>query len=134
MLERSKPTARLRLDLSPEVSIGPGKIALLDGIVRTGSLSAATRELGMSYRRGWALVHSVNEAFRTPVVHFATGGKDGGGAELTAFGKHLVETFRDLERVVDRLVQDRCRTIRRELSSNKQEKSGRRPIRKRSEG
>ena len=56
----NKPQAHVRIDFSETFSIGPGKIALLEGIVRTGSLSAAARMLGMSYRRAWLLLHSVN--------------------------------------------------------------------------
>ena len=67
-LERmSKPQVRIRLDFSIDCSIGPGKIALLEGIERSGSLSAAARQLGMSYRRAWLLLHNTNAAFQEPV-------------------------------------------------------------------
>ena len=64
----SKPHAHIRLDFSGTCSVGPGKIGLLEGIARTGSLSAAARALGMSYRRGWLLLHSINDGFQQPVV------------------------------------------------------------------
>lgn len=109
-------TARIRVDISPKVSIGPGKIALLKGIARTGSLSAAAREIGMSYRRGWVLIHSINESFRVDSVVFSTGGKAGGGAKLTQFGQKLIDAFTQLETASDRMVRDCFAEIRTKLS------------------
>ena len=83
--------------------LGPGKIALLEWIDRTGSLSAAGRSLGMSYRRAWLLLHSVNDSFSEPSVAFSVGGKDGGGAQLTAFGRRLIASYREFEASVDAL-------------------------------
>ncbi|NBU24984.1 MAG: LysR family transcriptional regulator [Gammaproteobacteria bacterium] len=97
------PRARIRLDFAPDCAVGPGKIALLEGIVRTGSLSAAARSLGMSYRRGWLLVHSLNEGFRQPLVALNAGGRDGGGASLTPLGAAMLARYRRFERKVDRL-------------------------------
>lgn len=94
------PRAHLRIDFSADCSIGPGKIALLEAIARTGSLSAAGRELDMSYRRAWLLLHNVNQAFAEPVVQLSVGGKSGGGAQLTAFGHRLVATYRQFEHSV----------------------------------
>ena len=110
-MSKGTVSARLRVDLSAGVSVGPGKVALLEGIARSGSLSAAARELGMSYRRAWLLVHSVNEAFREPVVHFVTGGKEGGGAQLTAFGETLIERYRGLELATGMLAREAFRDI-----------------------
>ncbi|MEO6187114.1 MAG: LysR family transcriptional regulator [Steroidobacteraceae bacterium] len=98
-----KPQAHIRVDFSGTCSIGPGKISLLEGIERTGSLSAAARTLGMSYRRGWLLLHSVNEGFSQPVAELSVGGKDGGGAKLTEFGLSLVADYRAFEAAVDSL-------------------------------
>ncbi len=96
-----KPQTHIRIDFSGTCSLGPGKISLLEGIERTGSLSAAARTLGMSYRRGWLLLHSTNEGFTQPVVELSVGGKDGGGARLTDFGKRLVADYRTFEAAVD---------------------------------
>jgi len=96
-----KPQTHIRLDFSGTCSLGPGKISLLEGVERTGSLSAAARQLGMSYRRAWLLLHSTNEGFSHPVVELSVGGKDGGGAELTDFGKRLVADYRAFEAAVD---------------------------------
>ncbi|MET0281934.1 MAG: winged helix-turn-helix domain-containing protein [Steroidobacteraceae bacterium] len=99
----SKPQAHIRLDFSGTCSVGPGKIGLLEGIERTGSLSAAARALGMSYRRAWLLLHSTNEGFQLPVVELSVGGKDGGGTRLTDFGRRLIADYRSFEAAVDEL-------------------------------
>ena len=74
----------IRIDLASGDRIGPGKIALLEAIRSTGSISAAARSLGMSYRRAWLLVEEVNDALREPGVTAETGGRRGGGAMLTS--------------------------------------------------
>jgi molybdate transport system regulatory protein len=99
----SKPQAHVRVDFADGCSLGPGKIALLEGIERTGSLSAAGRSLGMSYRRAWLLLHSVNDSFTEAAVEFSVGGKDGGGARLTDFGRSLIVSYREFEKAVDGL-------------------------------
>ena len=88
---------RFRVDFAPPCSVGPGKIALLERINRTGSLSQAARDLGMSYRRAWQLLSSLNASFREPVAVTATGGRGGGGARLTAFGRELIGLYRAFE-------------------------------------
>jgi molybdate transport system regulatory protein len=93
----TKPAIRFRVDLGREEAIGPGKIALLEQIGHGGSLSQAARELGMSYRRAWQLLDSLNHCFRERVVVTAKGGRRGGGATLTAFGRELIRTYRDFD-------------------------------------
>lgn len=88
----------IRLDFRDRRRIGPGKIALLEEIGRTGSISAAGRALGMSYRRAWLLIEQLNLMFREPVVTTHLGGTGGGGAALTAFGADLVAAYRSIER------------------------------------
>jgi molybdate transport system regulatory protein len=96
----SPPTVavRLRIDLGPDCSIGPGKIALLEQIERSGSLSKAARTLKMSYRRAWLLLEDLNRTLGRPVTTASVGGAGGGGAQITPFGRHLVAAFRDIER------------------------------------
>jgi molybdate transport system regulatory protein len=89
-----KPQLHVRIDFSNQCSIGPGKVSLLEAIDRAGSLSAAARELGMSYRRAWLLLRSVNDGFREPAVELVVGGSEGGGARLTDFGRKLIEEYR----------------------------------------
>lgn len=78
-------------------AIGPGKAELIDRIGETGSISAAARAMGMSYRRAWQLVEALNKDFREPVIITAIGGTRGGGARVTPFGKRLVAVFRGME-------------------------------------
>ena len=87
----------LRVDLAPGRSIGPGKMRLLDAIAEAGSISSAGRALGMSYRRAWMLIDDLNTSFRRKVVSTTLGGKEGGGAKLTAFGLELVKRYRAIE-------------------------------------
>ena len=69
---------RLRIYRDEGIAIGPGKIALVEAIAETGSISAAARHLGMSYRRAWLLVDELNRALRKPAVVGAAGGKHDG--------------------------------------------------------
>lgn len=89
---------RFRVEFDPDAAVGPGKIALLEHIDLTGSLSQAARELQMSYRRAWLLLESLNVSFKEPAVTTSTGGRGGGGARLTPFGRELVATYRRFER------------------------------------
>jgi len=89
---------RLRIDLTPTSAVGPGKIELLEHIDATGSISAAGRAMGMSYRRAWLLVDELNRLFKEPVATAAHGGRSGGGARLTGFGRELVRRFRVMEK------------------------------------
>jgi molybdate transport system regulatory protein len=94
----ASPAVRFRIDFTEHSSIGPGKISLLEAIRDSGSLSQAARKLGMSYRRAWLLVESLNRSFREPVTVASTGGKDGGGMLVTEFGDALIKSYRELER------------------------------------
>ncbi len=91
------PGIRFRLDFHDGCSIGIGKISLLEAIARTGSLSQAARDIGMSYRRAWLLVDNMNGEFDTPVISATVGGSGGGGARLTPFGRDLIQAYRNLE-------------------------------------
>lgn len=87
----------IRLDLASGARVGPGKVALLEAIGRSGSISAAGRELKMSYRRAWKLVEDLNLHLGTPVVSTAAGGPGGGGARLTPAGQAVVTEYRAIE-------------------------------------
>lgn len=90
-------TPRLRVVFALGRKIGPGKADLLDAIGRTGSISAAGREMGMSYRRAWLLVDEANRIFTEPLVVAVAGGPHGGGAQLTDFGRDVLAAFRRIE-------------------------------------
>ncbi len=91
------PALRLRLMSGGEIAIGPGKADLLDGIAQTGSIAAAGRRMGMSYKRAWGLVETMNAVFADPVVESVRGGARGGGARLTDTGAAILAAYRRLE-------------------------------------
>jgi len=92
----------IRIDFGPGAAIGPGKIRLMEMIGDSGSISAAGRSMGMSYRRAWTLVAALNQSFREPAVETQLGGTHGGGAALTRFGRSLVDHYRAIERAAAR--------------------------------
>lgn len=93
----SRPRLRLRLQFEQGARLGPGKADLLEHIGSTGSISAAGRVMKMSYTRAWALVDQMNDSFEGPLVSSARGGAKGGGAQLTALGKTVLQHYRQLE-------------------------------------
>ena len=97
---------RLRILFGPEIAVGPGKVALLDAIAETGSISAAARALGMSYRRAWLLIDTMNRCFREPVIETASGGKGGGGARVTPLGEEVLRRYRSMEDTAVASVRD----------------------------
>jgi molybdate transport system regulatory protein len=105
------PLVRFRIDFAENSSIGPGKIGLLEAIRDAGSLSRGARNIGMSYRRAWLLIESMKQSFREPVTVASTGGKDGGGMLVTAFGDALIKNYRQLERDFSTLAQRRLQPI-----------------------
>jgi molybdenum ABC transporter molybdate-binding protein len=94
---------RLWVERSGEAILGPGRLELLEAIDRCHSISAAARDLGMSYRRAWLLVESINRAAGEVLVRRQTGGRDGGGAELTPRGHVAVRVYRELQVRVERM-------------------------------
>lgn len=88
---------RLRILFGHAIPIGPGKAELLEHIAETGSISAAARRMDMSYRRAWLLVDTMNQCFKSPVVETATGGKGGGGARISDFGREVLRRYREME-------------------------------------
>jgi molybdate transport system regulatory protein len=85
---------RFRVHFDPDTTLGPGKIDLLEQIALTGSLSSAARAMDMSYRRGWVLLHALNTRYDEPAAVTAKGGRHGGGATLTPFGRELIRVYR----------------------------------------
>jgi molybdate transport system regulatory protein len=103
---------RLRIGTDRELSIGPGKVALLEAIRATGSISAAGRKLGMSYRRAWLLVDAMNKTFTGPVITTATGGREGGGTALTDLGAEIVERYRRIEALAEHVAAKEIRALK----------------------
>lgn len=105
----------LRVDFGASRSIGPGKVRLLEAVGRTGSISQAGRELGMSYRRAWLLINDMNLCFRHAVVAARPGGSQGGGAKLTRFGEKLIRDYRAIERNALGAAKTRLRSLEASL-------------------
>lgn len=95
--QRRKGPVRLRIAFGDAGMIGPGKADLLERIDRTGSIAAAGREMGMSYKRAWMLVETLNAMFRAPLIESTRGGPKGGGAVLTDLGREVVALYRSAE-------------------------------------
>ena len=93
---RSGP--RIRVLFSEMTALGPGRAELIERIANTGSISAAAREMGMSYRRAWLLIEATNAAFVEPLVTTNTGGSGGGGAQVTDFGHDMLARYRAMEK------------------------------------
>ncbi len=87
----------IRIDFDIGVRLGPGKAQLLELIEEHGSIRAAGASIGMSYRRAWLLSDEINRMFREPSVFTRHGGKSGGGAGLTEFGRELLTRYRRME-------------------------------------
>ncbi|WP_141384952.1 winged helix-turn-helix domain-containing protein, partial [Nitrobacter winogradskyi] len=94
----SQISLSIRVDLPNGKRIGPGKIALLEAIRETGSISGGARRIGMSYRRAWLLVDEINHALTQPAVATSAGGNTRGGATLTAHGARIVDLYRSIEK------------------------------------
>lgn len=88
-----KIKSRIWIESNDNVFLGEGRIQLLKAIEMTGSLSKAAKNIHMSYKKAWTLLDAVNKSAKNPVVITSVGGKDGGGAELTPYGKSLIIAF-----------------------------------------
>jgi molybdate transport system regulatory protein len=124
------PVIRFRIDFAANSWVGPGKIELLEAIRSHGSLSQAARSLGMSYRRAWLLVESLNSYFREPVTLATTGGKGGGGVTITAFGESLIKSYCELSADIAGAAARRLPSIARVVvrNSKSRAKSPLRPL------
>ena len=96
---------KIRLMLRDTIAMGPGKASLLAAVDETGSISAAARHMGMSYRRAWMLIADMNACFVQPVVETAKGGERGGGARITDFGKDVLKRYLAIEAKAARSIQ-----------------------------
>ncbi len=92
-------TLRIKIQImcGAEIAMGPGKADLLDAIKAEGSISGAGRKLGMSYRRTWLLVDTMNRCWFQPLVETLAGGSHGGGARVTALGEAVLDAYRALQ-------------------------------------
>ncbi len=102
--------------LGPAIAVGPGKAALLEAIDETGSIAAAGRRMGMSYRRAWFLVKTMNACFREPLVDASKGGLHGGGAALTGTGRKVLKRYKAMETRASKAVAADMQAFRKLLA------------------
>jgi len=95
--KRKTRLPRVQVLFGAVLPLGPGKAALIEAVAKTGSISAAAREMDMSYRRAWTLIDAANRCFREPLVETATGGPGGGGAQVTEMGSEVIRRYREIE-------------------------------------
>jgi molybdate transport system regulatory protein len=101
----------IRIDLKTGEHIGPGKIQLLEAIRSSGSITAAARSIGMSYRRAWLLVEEINRVLREPAVTAVSGGVRGGGSVVTPVGKRIVGLYHAIELQAQTAAADEFRDV-----------------------
>jgi len=94
---KTSASPRVRILIGAATALGPGKVGLLQAIHTHGSISSAAREMNMSYRRAWMLVTTMNDCFTSDLVVTSTGGKGGGGSEVTDIGLEVIRRYRDME-------------------------------------
>jgi molybdate transport system regulatory protein len=107
----------LRVDFGERGAVGPGKVRLLELVDEHGSIAAAGRAMGMSYRRAWLLIDSLNQSFRKPLVTTQLGGSGGGGAVLTVFGRQIVKHYRAMEAEATAATARHLRALQKALSN-----------------
>ncbi len=93
-----KIKSRIWIETEENVLLGEGRVLLLKAIDETGSLSKAAKKLKISYKKAWTLIDAVNKSSKKPVTTASIGGKGGGGAKLTHYGKKLVSAFEDINK------------------------------------
>jgi molybdate transport system regulatory protein len=98
---------RLRITDGDLIAVGPGKVALLEAIRKTGSITAAAKSLDMSYRRAWLLLDEMNRSLREPAVESAKGGASGGSSVVTEAGQRLIALYRYIEKTAEQACQAR---------------------------
>lgn len=109
----------VRVAFGKHGALGPGKIRLLELIERHGSITAAAKAMGISYRRAWLLVEGMKQAFRDPVVATQHGGAQGGGSGLTPIGREIVQRYRAIERTARAAVGGQLRGLKRALRNSR---------------
>ena len=108
---------RMRVTVGDVIAVGPGKIALLEALDETGSITAAAKSLDMSYRRAWLLIDELNRALKEPAVATAAGGAKGGGSALTPTGRQLITLYRQIEDTALQACKPEIRQLMKLLAS-----------------
>jgi molybdate transport system regulatory protein len=108
------PKLRIRIELAGQHTLGPGKIQLLEAVDEHGSISAAARSMQMSYRHAWEMLDDINQCFREPAIETETGGRSGGGAHVTDFGRRLIARYRKIQQKAQTALQDDLKALSRD--------------------
>ncbi len=106
----------VRVAFGAHDALGPGKVRLLELVDKHGSISAASRAMGISYRRAWLLIEGLRQTFREPVLAARHGGARGGGAGLTPFGRDLLLRYRVIERTARMAVANDLNALQRDVA------------------
>lgn len=109
---------RIRLVVGDEIAFGPGKADLLSKIIQTGSISAAGRAMGMSYKRAWLLVETMNRCFNAPLVETSKGGARRGGAKVTPLGEIVLAHYREMEQAANAAIERKAEIFPGLISGN----------------
>ncbi len=113
-----KTRPRIRILIGSATALGPGKVDLLEAITSSGSISAAAREMGMSYRRAWLLVDAMNSRFKGDLVVTSTGGRGGGGAHVTPLGLDILSRYREMEAKAEQSIKQEVASFARMLDKS----------------
>lgn len=113
--ESQKCRPRFRITVQGEIALGPGKIDLLEAIDSAGSISAAAREQGLSYKRAWDMVAIMNQCFKNPLVSREKGGAGGGGASLTEQGREVIQLYRNMEAKSEKAIAKEWSALKKKL-------------------
>lgn len=114
----SLASIRIRIACGDEIAMGQGKADLLEAIAATGSIAAAGREMGMSYRKAWLLVDEMNRCFAKPVVEAVKGGTKGGGARVTEAGREALSQYRTIQAKAHAAIESELKTFRALLAAS----------------
>lgn len=120
MLKTEKAKAsirpRLRIVAGKNIAFGPGKADLLEALEKTGSITRAAAQMGMSYMRAWTLIRTMNQSFHKPLVAAERGGmRGGGGASLTGTGREILTLYRRMENKSLTAIQPDWRKLQKQL-------------------
>ncbi len=113
-----QPTLNIKIRQGKTILMGPGKAELLLAIQACGSISAAAKQMNMSYKRAWQLVDVMNTSFKTSLVSSVTGGQHGGGAQLTAFGEMVLAHYQRIQSKANASAEEELRFIQDNLRNS----------------
>lgn len=106
-----QPRSKVWLNLAGRPVFGDGKARLLEEVDRAGSLAAAAKALGMSYRGLWGRLRGMERRLGMKLLERQTGGRGGGGSRLTAEARDLLQRYRRFRRGINDLVDARFREV-----------------------